>query len=88
MIPKGYDFHGGIGDLFVYSNSKFMDNVIEIFPYMCETFFEPTTSERIKNSAHLYFLEFLKSKKIPFERFLLKYKLRNSEVWNTEVNSE
>lgn len=88
MIPKGYDFHGGIGDLFVYSNSQFMDNLIEIFPYMCKTFFEPTTSEGMKNSAHVYFLEFLKSKKIPYERFLLKYKLRNSEVWNTEVNSE
>lgn len=76
-IPVGFDWCGGIGDLFAYGDSITMDKYFQIFEKMKEYRIE----NNISPTPELIHKHHIEKSQIELERWILKYKLREINIW-------
>jgi len=76
-IPVGFDWCGGIGDLFAYGDSITMDKYFQIFEKMKEYRLE----DNISPTPELIHKHHIEKSRIELARWILKYQIRGVNVW-------
>jgi hypothetical protein len=82
LIPIGFDWCDGLSDLFAVGNSDTMDEYFDIFNQMEYYRLEKEISE----SPEAIMKYHVNHKNMEVNRFLLKFRLRGSNVWETALS--
>jgi hypothetical protein len=82
LIPIGFDWCNGLNDLFAVGNSDTMNQYFDIFNLMEYYRLEKEVSE----TPELIMKYHVNSKNIEVNRFLLKCRLRGSNVWESALS--
>jgi hypothetical protein len=82
LIPIGFDWCNGLNDLFALGNSNVMNEYFDVFNLMEYYRLE----KEISDTPELIMKYHVQHKNIDVNRFLLKCKLRGSNVWECALN--
>lgn len=81
-IPQGFDWCDGIGDLFAFGDSLTMDEYFKIFEKMSLY----RLDQKVSPTPELIHKHHLEQSKINLERWLLKFQIRDVNVWEHPNN--
>ncbi len=82
LIPIGFDWCDGLSDLFAVGNSDVMNAYFDIFNQMEYYRLEKDIAE----SPEVILKYHVKNKNMEVNRFLLKFRLRGSNIWETALS--